>query len=185
MGMWVACNLVGLLTSAALVLALRMPDSPYGSGAAFLILVLPATIAQWLLLRRLLGISPLWMLTIPLGCLLFVGLVAAIPPTLWRLVDDEGTGTLSTLYALMGFLVGALQWLILRRHLRASWIWIAASAAGLGLGFALVLSSNLIDLSEFAGYLAVFAVYSLLSGRALAWMLSRSALSADASVLAA
>lgn len=68
MWMWIAYNLVGLLTSAVLVLALRLPDSPYGGGAAFLVLVLPTTLAQWLLLRRLLGISPLWLLTIPVGC---------------------------------------------------------------------------------------------------------------------
>jgi len=185
MSAWIACNLLGLLTSVVLVLALRMPTSPFNGAATILVLVLPTTIAQWLLLRRLLGLSPLWLLTMPLGCIVFVGLISAIPPSLWQLVDDEGIGTISALYGALGVLIGAAQWLILRRTLGAAWVWVAASAAGLGLGFALVLSTRLIDRSEVAGYAVVFAIYVGLSGAALTWMLSRAALSPGTRVTAA
>jgi hypothetical protein len=185
MWIWIACNLLGVVASAAIVLGLRMPTSPYGGVATFLVLVFPTTIAQWLLLRKLLGLSPLWLLTIPLGCILFLSLVWAIPPGLWQLIDDEGIGTLSALYAILGFLVGGAQWLLLRRRLGAAWVWVAANAAGLGLGFALVLSTGLIDLSESASYLVVFAIYALLTGGALGWMLSRGASTRGAIVGAA
>lgn len=106
-----------------------------------------------------------------------MGLVASIPAGLWELVDDEGVGTLSGLYGIMGLLIGAAQWLILRRRLTEAWIWVAANAAGLGLGSGLVLSTGLIDVSEPAAYVLVFAIYAALSAGALGWMLSRAPIS--------
>jgi len=171
---WIACNLLGWFTAAALALALRIPDSPFnGPGLLIAVVVAPA-LAQWLVLRRLHGLTPLWLVTIPIGCLIFVGLVSAIPASVWQLIDDEGTGTISALYALLGALVGAGQWLILRRHFGAAGIWIAASAAGTGLGFVGVLSIDLINRSGFATYTVVILTYAILSGAALSWLLPRA-----------
>ena len=120
---WIACNLLGWLTAAALALALRMPGSPFNSPSLLAVVVVAPALAQWLVLRRLHRLTPLWLVTIPVGCAIFVGLVSAIPVGVWQLVDDEGIGTISTLYALLGALVCAGQWLILRRHFGAAGIW--------------------------------------------------------------
>ena len=172
---WIACNLLGWLAAAGLVLVLRTPGSPLGMPWSLILVLVPPAVAQWLLLRRLLGLTPWWLVTIPLGCLAFAGLVAAIPSGLWQVVDDEGIGTLSILSAILGALIGLGQWLILRRRVSGAEIWVAASAAGIGLGFAAVLSTGLLDRSGFAAYAVVVLTYAMLSGAALAWMLARPA----------
>ena len=171
---WVACNLLGWFTAATLALALRMPGSPFNSPTVLIVVVAPPALAQWLILRQLHGLTPLWLITIPIGCLVFAGVVSAIPPGAWQLVDDEGTGTISALYALLGALIGESQWLILRRHFGAAGIWVAASAAGTGLGFAIVLSTGLINRSGFVAYTVVTLTYAILSGAALRWLLRRA-----------
>jgi len=171
---WIACNLIGWFTAAALALALRMPGSPFDSPGMLIVVAVTPALPQWLLLRRLHGLTPLWLVTIPIGCFIFVGLVSAIPAGVWQLVDDEGTGTISTLYAFLGALVGAGQWLILRRHFGSAGIWVAASAAGIGLGFVGVLSTGLINRSGFVAYTVVTLTYAILSGAALSWLLRRA-----------
>jgi hypothetical protein len=172
---WIACNLIGWFAAAALALALRVIGSPFDGPGAFVVAIVPPALAQWLVLRRLFGLTPLWLITIPLGCLLFVGLSAAIPAAVWEIVDDESLVTLSTMYALLGGLVGLGQWVILRRRFSGAGVWILASAAGTGLGLAIVLATNLIDASGFAAYTVVVLTYALLSGAALALVQTRAA----------
>jgi hypothetical protein len=181
---WFACNLLGWFNVIALMLVLRLPSYPSSGVAVPLVLVLPG-LAQWLLLRRFLGITPLWMLTIPLASIVFVGLIVSIPHSLWQVVDGEATVTIAALYAIFGALIGLVQWPILRRRVRSAWIWVATSAAGLGLGFALALSTGLIDRLEMAGYTAVVLVYAACSAGALAWLLSRPARAPAAEFIAA
>jgi len=171
---WFVCNLLGWFTVGALVRVLQLPAYPSSGLALPLILVLPG-LAQWLWLRRLLDVTPFWMLTIPLASIVFLCLIVSIPASLWQEVNGEATVTIAALYGVLGALIGLVQWLMLRRRVRAAWIWVATSAAALSLGFALALSTGLIDRFEMAGYAAVVFVYAACSAVALAWLLSRSA----------
>jgi hypothetical protein len=170
---WIACNLLGWFAAAAIALALQVPGSPLNSPVMLIVVVVPPALAQWLVLHRLRGVTPLWLATIPIGCIVFIAVLTAIPAGAWQLVDDEGIGTISLLYALLGALIGLGQWLILRRHFGSAGIWVGASAVALGLGFAIVLSTGLINRSEFLAYTAVMLVYVILSGAALGWLLLR------------
>jgi len=169
---WIACNLLGWLVVAAL--SLRMHGSPFNSLGMLVMVAVPPALAQWLILRWVCGLTPLWLVTIPIGFLVFVGVVSAIPVGVWQFVDDEGIATISTLYAVLGALIGVGQWLILRRQFPATGIWIAASAAGTGIGFALVLATGLINHSELASYTVVMLTYATLTGTGLRWLLARA-----------
>jgi hypothetical protein len=165
---WIGANLLGFLGMSALITVLPVPR--FIPGFVVLILFfLPIGLAQWLVLRRRILLSPLWILTLPVGVLLSWLLVAAIP---WAVIgDDESTLALTIAYVVIGAAIGLPQWLILRRKMSRTGLWIAGSGLGLGLGFGLVLVTGLINRSEFISYVAVVLVYGLATGGVLAWLL--------------
>jgi hypothetical protein len=56
---WIACNLLGWFTAAAIALALQVPGSPLNSPVMLIVVVVPPALAQWLVLHRLRGVTPL------------------------------------------------------------------------------------------------------------------------------
>ena len=126
-------------------------------------------------LRRLIPLSPLWVLAFPVGWVLSVLVPVAIPASLWQIVDSESTITLTVLYVIMGAVLGVPQWLMLRRKLAKAALWILGSSLGMGLGFGLVLMTGLINRSEFISYTIVVLVYSIATGTILSWLLRQKA----------
>jgi hypothetical protein len=160
---------------SALLIALPILKSIPGIVASTLIITIPLGLAQWLVLRRLIPLSPIWVFTIPIGWFLSFLLFATIPESLWQIVGAESTFTLTVLYIVMGAAMGLPQWLILRRKFSQAVLWIGGSSLGVGLGFGLVLVTGLINQSEFISYIAVVLVYSIATGSILSWLLQHRA----------
>jgi hypothetical protein len=116
---------------------------------------------QWLVLRRRVSRAGWWVLATTLGMGVGFALVRAMTPTVSRMV---GGGPMYGLVngAIVGTLIGAMQWLVLRWKVsRAGW-WVPASALGMAVGLAL---------GQVAGQLAGVAM----TGIALVWLLRQPA----------
>ena len=170
---WFVGNLLGVAVTAALNVAVRrLPSHVPGPVASFtfIILVAPIGLAQWLVLRRLIHLTPLWVLTVPIGLLLFALIIPAFSELVSRFWDDESIATLSLGYAVFGAAMGLPQWLILRCRLTKAALWILGSALGMGLGFGLFLATDLVNQSRFVGQseiigcIVVSLVYSVATG---------------------
>jgi hypothetical protein len=173
---WVAGHLVGWLFIVALVTTLPIAKFTHGFVAPLLILGVPFSVAQWMVLHRYVPLTPLWMLTIPAGWLLFSLLIAAVPPAWWQAIGDETIPTLSLSFALLGAAMGLPQWVILRRRFPRAPLWIVGSSLSVGLGFGLVLATGLINRSETISYTVVILVYGMVTGLILWWWLDRHTL---------
>ncbi len=151
---------LGLAAGLAVGFALGGTVSGIASQSAFGA-VLGASIGmlQWVVLRRLISRAGFWVLATAAGMGLGFALISAV--TL-QASAALGGGPLYGLVngVLVGTLVGAMQWLVIRSQIsRAGW-WVFASALGAGVGFAL---------DQVAGQLVGIA----LSGTALVWLLRR------------
>jgi hypothetical protein len=109
---WIVANSLGwgCACTAALLTGFRAPGS-VAAGA-----VIGA--AQWLALRRRLHFAGWWIPASALGWC--VGLQLS-PHSFFNVPDPYWTGGVS------GVVTGVLQWLVLRRHVRRSGVWIPAS----------------------------------------------------------
>ncbi len=125
-------------------------------------------LAQWLVLRRVLGGAGWW---VPATMVGYAALNAA--GWIWLLpVEPPPWLAGSSSFLLTGLVIGVAQWLALRGRVeRAAW-WIAISVAGWALAFAL---TGLIVLSglyvEPMDMLAALLVPVAVSGAGLAWLL--------------
>jgi hypothetical protein len=177
---WVVSHLVGWLLIVALLVLLPVLKSIGGPAAPILIIALPLSLTQWLVLRRVIPLTPLWVLTIPAGWpagwLLFYLVTAALPPAWVQGIDDEAISTLTLFFALIGAAMGLPQWLILRRHFTGATLWILGSSVGVGLGLGLVLATGLISRSENVSYTVVVLLYGLVTGLILWRWLDRHTL---------
>jgi len=173
--LWIAGNLLGWLVLSALLTALPFLKTIHGLFAAPILIGVPLGLAQWLVLRRLITLSPLWVLAFPVGWFLSSLIPATIPGSLWQIADPESVITLTVLYVIMGAIMGLPQWLILRRKLPRAALWIPGSSLGMGLGFCLVLVTGLINRSEFISYTVVVLVYGIATGIILWWLLDQRA----------
>lgn len=116
---------------------------------------------QWLVLRRRVSGAGWWVLTTTLGMGVGFALVRALTPTVSRMVGGGPVYGLAN-GAMVGTLIGTLQWLVLRWQVfRAGW-WVPASALGMGVGFAL---------GQVAGQLVGVAM----TGIVLVWLLRQPA----------
>ena len=113
---WIAGNLLGIGISLIMPIALPFLLEVHGVVASSLIIFIPIGLAQWLVLRRLLPLSPLWIITMPIGFILTFLLISNMPDTLWPNVDDEAISTLTILITAYGTTIGLAQWVVLRRH---------------------------------------------------------------------
>jgi len=170
---WIAANLLGFFSMSVLLIALPILKSIPNFTTPFSIIGVTFGLAQWLVLRRLILLSPIWVLTFPVSWFLSSLIAAAIPESLWQIIDSESPVTLSVAYIIMGAVIGLPQWLILRRKLSKAALWILGSSLGVGLGFGLVLVTGLINQSEYISYVVVVIVYSIATGTILSWLLNQ------------
>ena len=75
---WIAGTLIGWSVAGGLLLLVQVLFPLFSGPTLFIVLLLPG-VAQWLLLRRLLGIGPFWIATAPLASIAFVGIIISIP----------------------------------------------------------------------------------------------------------
>lgn len=137
-----------------------------------LLLSLPVSLVQWIGLRWLLPISPIWVLSVPAGVLLWEILLFRVN-LFWFWQDDESIAALTIPYLLLGLLIGLAQWLILRRRFSGSSLWLLGSTIGAGGGLWLILVTDLINQSGFLAAIVAVLVYIVATGLILTWLLSR------------
>jgi hypothetical protein len=113
-------------------------------------------VAQWLVLRRYLKRSGLWVLATfagwTIGLALVVGVVAWVGMMATK-GEWSGAGTVTPLRALLlgpflGVILGGFQTLVLRQHVQRAGRWMGASVVGMTVGF---LPSVLLTLLQNAG----------------------------------
>ena len=171
---WVLANILGF--GALGVMHLLSPPIMMFSGrfaeiATALAISIPIGLAQWIALRRILQTSVLWILTILIGLLLTVFIFRVIPDGLWLEVDDESIAALTIPYLVGGFAIGLPQWLILRRQLSRSSIWLLGSSIGTAGSIWLILVTGLINRSGIISFIIAVLVYSIVTGLVLSWLL--------------
>ncbi|PKO13753.1 MAG: hypothetical protein CVU39_17150 [Chloroflexi bacterium HGW-Chloroflexi-10] len=169
---WNLGNLLGWAFILALRTALPGVRSIPGFFVALVVVAIPFGLTQWVVLRRFIPVSPLWVFTIPISWFLFYFIAYIIPESLWQTADDEATSTLTLGFLVLGAVMGLLQWFILRRKLTRSALWIVGSSLSVGLGFGIVLATGLINQYEYISYTVVVLVYSIATGALLSWMLN-------------
>jgi len=134
-----------------------------GMLVSSLIVGFPIGLAQWIALRRVAPISVLWIFSISLA--LPLGLTILNSPIFLgglSLLDDESIIAFMIGYAVIGLVVGLIQWVFLRSHFAKPLVWPPVSAAGLGLGMGLVLA--MISPSGIAPVILGVLVYALATG---------------------
>lgn len=123
----------------------------YGSVAAGGALI---GLLQWLMLRKYIGGSIRWVLASFGGVFLgaqIVGRVREFDPDLGLILG----------VSLFGFLVGILQWLVIRRQVLHSWLWIPAST----IGWLIAIPAG--DITGPPGW----AIYSVITSTFIVWMI--------------
>lgn len=124
--------------------------------------------AQWLALRPRLALTPWWIAATAAGMSGGLALGVALLG-----MDTEGVGLLLR-GLLTGAAIGSAQWLLLRRVVAGAALWPLVVGLGWGIGWAVTRAVG-VDLTL---HWPVFGstgacVFQLLTGLALAWMLSR------------
>jgi len=168
---WISANVLGFTALGMLLFMIPSIMSVSGIVPAVLIISIPIGLAQWLALRRILPISVLWTATIPVGLLLTALLIRILPDTSWLQIDDESVFVLTAWFFVLGFSIGLPQWLLLRRHLSNSFIWVPGSSLAVAAGFGIVLITDLINRFGVLSYVVVVFTYSVITGVILSQLL--------------
>jgi hypothetical protein len=129
---------------------------------------------QWLVLRRHFSQAGWWVAASAVGGTL-VGIGGAS-------YGSKVQVNLVILYSLVGIILGALQWLVLRRRISRSGWWVVASLFGWALAVSIVQSLDqfglMRGLSETIGLIFGFGlagtVVGIVTGGLLGWLLSQS-----------
>jgi hypothetical protein len=169
---WIVANILGFGALGALLLWLPSMMQLSGFVPSTLIIAFPIALAQWLALRRILQTSILWILTTPIGLLLAISIIREIPDGLWLSLDNESIAVLIAVYLLIGFVIGLPQWLILRRQLSRSSIWLLGSSIGVAAGFWIIFVTDLVNQSGIISYIVGVLVYSIVTGLVLTGLLA-------------
>lgn len=165
---WLLAGAAGLVIGAVLGGALVDTIFTAGYGALSGAAVGAAVgTAQWLLLRKHFSRAGWWVLATTAGFALF-GAVGNI-------LDAEINLVLA--FAMVGSVIGIIQWLVLRQHFSQAGWWVVASA----LAFSVFAASGdavyaaVGEQASVAVSLAVLATYGGITGAALIWLLRRNA----------
>jgi len=169
---WILGNILGFGALGLSLIVLPSLMSIPGTINPLLILTIPISLAQWIVLRRIVPTSIFWILTIPLGLFIAVLIFQGIPESLWTIIDDESIPVLVGLYLVMGLTIGVPQWILLRRQFSGSSRWLLGSSIGVAGGFGLVLTTGLIHQSEIIATILVVLFYALATGLTLLWLLA-------------
>jgi hypothetical protein len=168
---WVSANILGFAALGVLLLALPSLMASSGLVPTILIISIPIGLAQWLALRHILRTSVLWIFTVPIGLLFAVLIYRIVPNGGWPGLDDESILSLTSAYFVLGFAIGMPQWLILRRQLSKSLIWLFSSSIAVAAGFWLVLITDLINQSGILAAIVVVFIYPIITGLTLSWLI--------------
>jgi hypothetical protein len=79
---------------------------------------------------------------------------------------------MTSAYLLIGFIIGLLQWLILRRQFARSALWLLGSTLGIGVSFWLILSSGLIEQSGILAFIVAVLIYTVTTGLVISWLIA-------------
>ncbi len=169
---WVFANILGFGTLGISILIFLSILSISSVVATTLIITIPICLAQWIALQRMLQTSILWILTVPIGILIAFFIQRVIPDVLWQVADDESSATIITIYLVIGFSIGLPQWLLLRRQLSRSSIWLLGSSISVAASFWIILATGLIDQSGIISYIVGGLVYSIVTGVILSGLLA-------------
>jgi len=162
---WVVANILGISATAALPLLFASLSESLRSGVVSgFIFSFPIGIAQWLALQRISRTSIVWVLTVPVGILIYFLIYGLISDGLSQTIDDESILVITAAYLMIGFAVGLLQWFIMRRHFSGSSLWILGSTVGVGFSFWLILATGLINQSGIFALIVGILVYPIISG---------------------
>ena len=169
---WIVANILGISAVAALPLVFPSIMSIDNKVLTTFIVLLPISLAQWLALRTFSRTSVLWIFTIPVSLLLYFLLIRYIPEGLGNNTDSESIAVMTSLYLLIGFIIGLLQWLILRRQFARSVLWLLGSTAGVGFSFWLILATDLINQSVILAFIVAILIYTITTGLVLSWLIA-------------
>ena len=169
---WLFANIIGFGVLGASYFVLPAKKLMSGIVASTLIISIPISLAQWTALRRILDTSILWIITVPVGLALAIVINKVIPDGLWHLVDDEFIAVLTAGYLLGGFSIGIPQWLVLRRQLPRSSIWLLGSSIGTAAGLWFIFVTDLIGQSGIVSYIVGVLIYSIVTGVTLMGLLA-------------
>jgi hypothetical protein len=169
---WIVANILGISTVAALPLMFPSIMSIDNEVLAVFIVSIPISLAQWLALRTFSRTSVLWIFTIPVSILLYFLINRYIPERLSNIMDSESISVLTSAYLLIGFIIGLLQWLILRRQFARSALWLLGSTAGVGFSFWLILATDLINQSGMLAFIVAILIYTVTTGLVLSWLIA-------------
>ena len=170
---WIFANILGICAAAGIPLLLTTIRFPQNVVLSVFIFCIPISLAQWLALWHISHISILWVLTIPVGILLYFLINRLIPAGLSQIFDDESIFVLTATYTLIGFLVGLLQWFILRRQFSGSSLWLFGSSVALGFSFWLILITNLINRNGIIAFIVGVLTYTFITGLILTRLLAK------------
>ena len=169
---WLFANILGFGALGASYFVVPSKILMSGIVASTIIISIPISLAQWIALRRILHTSILWVFTVAVGLPLAFLIIKVIPDGLWQLVDDESIAGLTAGYLVIGFSIGVPQWLILRRELPRSSIWLLGSSIGAAAGLWLILVTDLINQSGIISYIIGVLIYSIVTGLTLTGLLA-------------
>ncbi len=168
---WLLANVLGFGVLGASYFVISSKVLMSGIVASTLIVSIPIGLAQWIALRRIFHTSIFWVFTVLVGLTLAILILKIIPEALWQFVDDESIAALTASYFVIGFAIGLPQWLILRRQLLKSSIWLLGSSIGAAAGLWLILATELINQSGAMSYIVGVLVYSIVTGMTLTGLL--------------
>ena len=170
---WVFANILGISAAAAIPFLGTTLNNPINVVVSVFVFFVPG-LAQWLALRRISHTSILWVLTIPTGILLYLLIYRLIPDGLWQMFDDESLVVLIAPFFLIGFLIGLLQWFLLRRQFSSSLLWILGSSIGVGFSLWLILATDLINRSGILSFIVGVLIYTIITGLILTRLLAHN-----------
>jgi len=177
---WIVANILGISAVAALPIMFPSLMSIDNEVLAVFIVSIPISLAQWLALRTFSRTSVLWIFTIPVSIELYYLIYRYIPQgELRNIADSESIAVLTSAYLLIGFIIGLLQWLILRRQFARSALWLLGSTLGIGVSFWLILATDLINQSGILAFIVAILVYTVTTGLVLSWLIANRAKSGE------
>jgi hypothetical protein len=176
---WIVANILGISAVAALLLVFPSITSIGNEVLSTFIVLIPISLAQWLALRTFSRTSVLWIFTIPVSLELYLLIIRYIPEGLISYADSESIAVLTSLYLLIGFIIGLLQWLILRRQFARSVVWLLGSTLGFGLCFWFIFATNLINRSVILAFIVAILIYTVTTGLVLSWLIANRTKSSE------
>jgi len=140
------------------------------------ILAVGVTVLQWLILRRYIARAGGWIVASLSGWVIAIFVSQFITRSLyalWPRITPADWALYSFIIILFAFglVMGTIQWLVLRQHVRGAGVWMLANVAGLAVARWMIG----VSIDRFADVVALGALPGIVTGLALAWLLRGTA----------